>query len=174
MEADPEQAHRLLESVPVSYVIVDELPHRDFVRRYALPAVESHPASWHLVHAIDSTRIFAHAVAAGTVTLNATHIEEDSLNIARIIFGAATYARTRSRRSRFASCNACQSASASVTITGDIVIQSSMTGCCGGRRRFVILFIFCQARRFSSSAVESFGSRALFCGFRGGKTPSLP
>jgi hypothetical protein len=62
MDADPEQAHRLLETVPVSYVIVDELPHRDFVRRYALPAVESHPASWRLVHTVNGTRIFAHAL----------------------------------------------------------------------------------------------------------------
>jgi hypothetical protein len=63
MEADPEQAHRLLESVPVSYVIVDELAYRDFVRRYALPAVESHPASWRVVHEIDSTRIYEHTAA---------------------------------------------------------------------------------------------------------------
>ena len=64
MDADPEQAHRLLEAVPVSYVIVDELRHRDFSRRYALPAVESHPASWRLVHGIDGTRIYEHT--AGT------------------------------------------------------------------------------------------------------------
>jgi hypothetical protein len=63
MDVDPEKAHRLLETVPVSYVIVDELLHRDFVRRYALPAVESHPASWHLVHTVDGTRIYAHAPA---------------------------------------------------------------------------------------------------------------
>ena len=62
MEADPEQAHRLLESVPVSYVIIDELAYRDFVRRYALPAMESHPASWRVVHKIDSTRIYAHTL----------------------------------------------------------------------------------------------------------------
>jgi hypothetical protein len=64
MDADPEQAHRLLEAVPVSYVIVDEMRHRDFSRRYALPAVESHPASWRLVHGIDGTRIYEHM--AGT------------------------------------------------------------------------------------------------------------
>ena len=63
MDSNPEQAHRLLETLPAAYVIVDELPHRDFVRRYALPAVESHPASWHLVHTVDGTRIFAHALA---------------------------------------------------------------------------------------------------------------
>ena len=53
--------------------------------------------------------------------------------------------------------------------TGGIAIQSQMTGYCGVRRRFATPFIFCQARRFSSSVVESFGSHALFCGFRGGK-----
>ena len=36
----------------------------DFSRRYALPAVESHPASWRVVHAIDGTRIYEHT--AGT------------------------------------------------------------------------------------------------------------
>jgi hypothetical protein len=64
MEIDPEQAQRLLESVPVSYVIIDELPHRDFARRYALPAVESHPASWRLVHTVNGTRIFARTPSA--------------------------------------------------------------------------------------------------------------
>jgi hypothetical protein len=64
MDANPEQAHRLLETVPVSYVIVDELRQGDFVRRYTLPAVESHPASWRLVHTVNGTRIFAHALGA--------------------------------------------------------------------------------------------------------------
>ena len=55
--------------------------------------------------------------------------------------------------------------------TGDIVIQLSMTGCYGVHRRFVILFILLRARQFSSSAAESIGSHALFCGFRGGENP---
>jgi hypothetical protein len=63
MDVDPARAHRRLENVPVSYVIVDELPHRDFVRRYALPATVNHPASWRLVHTVNGTRIFAHARA---------------------------------------------------------------------------------------------------------------
>jgi hypothetical protein len=63
MDADPEQAHRLLETVPVSYVIVDELGPREFVRRYALPAVESHPTSWRVVHTINGTRIYEHTAA---------------------------------------------------------------------------------------------------------------
>ena len=60
MEIDPVHAHRLLEAVPVSYVIVDELEFADMSRRYALPAVESHPADWRLVHEIDNTRIYEH------------------------------------------------------------------------------------------------------------------
>ena len=43
--------------------------HRDFVRRYALPAVESHPASWRLVHTVNGTRIFAHALARGLISI---------------------------------------------------------------------------------------------------------
>jgi hypothetical protein len=59
MEIDPAHARRLLEAVPVSYVIVDELGFgEDMSRRYALPAVESDPAGWHLVHSIGATRIY--------------------------------------------------------------------------------------------------------------------
>ena len=60
MEIDPVHARRLLEAVPVSYVIVDELEFADMSRRYALPAVESDPASWRLVYEIDNTRIYEH------------------------------------------------------------------------------------------------------------------
>jgi hypothetical protein len=60
MEIDPVHARRLLEAVPVSYVIVDELEFADMSRRYALPAVESNPAGWRLVHEIDNTRIYKH------------------------------------------------------------------------------------------------------------------
>ena len=57
--------------------------------------------------------------------------------------------------------------------TGEIAIQLSMTGYYGVHRRFATLFISCQARRFSSSVAESFGSRALFSGCREGKTRLL-
>jgi hypothetical protein len=60
MEINPVRAWRLLEAVPVSYVIVDELEFADMSRRYALPAVENHPAGWRLVHEIDNTRIYEH------------------------------------------------------------------------------------------------------------------
>ncbi len=61
MEADPLKARQLLEAVPVSYVIVDELGFVDISRRYALPAVQSDPAGWRLVYTIDGTMIFEHA-----------------------------------------------------------------------------------------------------------------
>ncbi len=54
MEPDPARARRLLEGVPVSYVIVDQLQFLDVSRRYALPAVKSDPVGWRLVH---STRL---------------------------------------------------------------------------------------------------------------------
>jgi hypothetical protein len=60
MDADPERARRLLEAVPVSYVIIDEFRYRDFSRRYALHAVDS-DARWHLVHSIKGTRIYERA-----------------------------------------------------------------------------------------------------------------
>ena len=48
MEPDPAPARVLRESIPVPYVIVDELSFMDVTRCYALPAVESDPAGWQL------------------------------------------------------------------------------------------------------------------------------
>lgn len=48
-EADPVEAARLLEAVPVDYVIVDELAFLDVTRRYALPAVERASERWERV-----------------------------------------------------------------------------------------------------------------------------
>ena len=48
IEPDPARARVLGESIPVSYVIVDELGFVDVTRRYALPPVESDPAGWQL------------------------------------------------------------------------------------------------------------------------------
>jgi hypothetical protein len=61
MESDPAGARRLLEAVPVSYVIVDQLGFLDISRRYALPAMESDPAGWRLVKAFDDTKIYERA-----------------------------------------------------------------------------------------------------------------
>jgi hypothetical protein len=49
MEPNPERAQQLLEGVPVSYVLVDELEFLDLSRRYARPAVKNHP-SWQLMY----------------------------------------------------------------------------------------------------------------------------
>jgi hypothetical protein len=59
MEVDPERARRLLETVPVSYVIIDELDFVDVSRRYARPAVEGDPTHWQVVHSIDGTKTYA-------------------------------------------------------------------------------------------------------------------
>jgi hypothetical protein len=64
MEVDPERARRLLDWVPVSYVIVDQLGFLDISRRYARPAIESDPTHWRLVHWIDGTATYAHADSA--------------------------------------------------------------------------------------------------------------
>jgi len=50
MEPDPVRVRRLLEGVPVSYVVVDELEFLDLSRRYARPAVATDPIGWHVVH----------------------------------------------------------------------------------------------------------------------------
>ena len=52
MEPDPVRARHLLEGVPVSYVLVDDLQFLDLSRRYARPAVKKDPMSWQLVHSI--------------------------------------------------------------------------------------------------------------------------
>ena len=64
MEDDPVRARELLESVPVSYVIVDEMDFLDISRHYALPAVLSAPGTWRLVHAIEGTRVYARTTTA--------------------------------------------------------------------------------------------------------------
>ena len=56
MEAAPERARQLLESVPVSYVIVDKLKFVDISRRYADPAVESDRGTWRVVQSMHGTR----------------------------------------------------------------------------------------------------------------------
>jgi hypothetical protein len=53
MEADIETAQRLLDSVPVTYVIVDGLAFADITRRYARPVMEGRPMAWELVYSGD-------------------------------------------------------------------------------------------------------------------------
>jgi hypothetical protein len=50
-EIDPKRAGDLLEEVPVTYLIVDQLSFLDVARRYAAPVAESRGAGWPLVYA---------------------------------------------------------------------------------------------------------------------------
>jgi hypothetical protein len=50
MEADPAEAQRLLDSVPVDYLMIDELGFIELSRRYGEPVVHAHPAAWELVY----------------------------------------------------------------------------------------------------------------------------
>jgi hypothetical protein len=54
MEADQAKAQRLLDSVPVKYVIVDEMEFLDIVRRYTEPVIKSHPELWQQVYTVSS------------------------------------------------------------------------------------------------------------------------
>lgn len=58
LEADPDRAQRLLEAVPVSYVVIDNLTFLDLTRRYATPAVQAHPDRWRLVHRVGWTTVY--------------------------------------------------------------------------------------------------------------------
>ncbi|PZR72369.1 MAG: hypothetical protein DLM52_13090 [Chthoniobacterales bacterium] len=60
MEADLAEERRLLGGVPISYVIVDQLEFLDTTRRYLLPAVQSDPDSWRLVHTVYGTTVYQH------------------------------------------------------------------------------------------------------------------
>jgi hypothetical protein len=50
MEANPDQARRLLEEVPVRFVVLDELQYPRISQRYAAPAVEGHPEAWRRIY----------------------------------------------------------------------------------------------------------------------------
>jgi hypothetical protein len=54
-EADPARADILLEQVPVTYLIVDQLSFLDVGRRYTVPAVESAPDRWRLIYAVNDS-----------------------------------------------------------------------------------------------------------------------
>jgi hypothetical protein len=70
MEADPARARRLLEMVPASYVIVDDLEFVDISRRYARPAVEGDPTHWRVVYSKAGTKTYQHVVSAECVQEN--------------------------------------------------------------------------------------------------------
>jgi hypothetical protein len=49
-EADPAEAERLLDSVPVEYLVIDDLDFLDVTRRYGEPVVAAFPQHWRLVY----------------------------------------------------------------------------------------------------------------------------
>lgn len=59
MEGNAGLARRLLEAVPVSYLIVDELSFLDITRLYGEPAVASPSSGWRVVYSVDQTRVYA-------------------------------------------------------------------------------------------------------------------
>jgi hypothetical protein len=54
-EPDPERADRLLASVPVKYIIVDDLDFLDVSRRYAEPVVQRYPDRWRVAYVISTS-----------------------------------------------------------------------------------------------------------------------
>jgi hypothetical protein len=58
MEADAAKARSLLDSVPVSHVIVDQLEFLDISRVFAAPAVADQPAAWQRVYSENGTDIY--------------------------------------------------------------------------------------------------------------------
>ncbi len=52
-EADADEAQRLLDGVPVTYLVIDDLEFLDVSRRYGQPVVERHPENWALVYGVD-------------------------------------------------------------------------------------------------------------------------
>jgi hypothetical protein len=49
-ESDVSEAQRLVDSVPVNYLIVDRLEFVDISQRYAAPIVQAFPESWELIY----------------------------------------------------------------------------------------------------------------------------
>jgi hypothetical protein len=60
MEADPIKGQQLLDSVPVKYVILDELNFLPFIEKYTEPTIKKHPHLWKLIDTSPTkkTRIF--------------------------------------------------------------------------------------------------------------------
>jgi hypothetical protein len=50
MEANRDEARRLLDAVPVRFVVLDALAYPGISQRYAAPAVEGQPASWKQIY----------------------------------------------------------------------------------------------------------------------------
>jgi hypothetical protein len=58
MERDTANLVRLLDSVPVTFVVIDEMEFRDTARRYVQPALIAHSSEWRLVHEEGKTQVY--------------------------------------------------------------------------------------------------------------------
>jgi hypothetical protein len=69
-EADVRAARRLVEAVPVKYLVVDSLEFVDVSRRYAAPIARAYPREWKLIYSSpDSTsRIYRRVEAPGPLS----------------------------------------------------------------------------------------------------------
>jgi hypothetical protein len=56
-EPDTAEAQRLVDTVPVRYLIVDDLPFSDMSKRYAGPVVRAYPELWTLVYAAPDSEL---------------------------------------------------------------------------------------------------------------------
>jgi hypothetical protein len=65
MEADVEEAQRLLDTVPVAYLVIDEGQTLDIASRYGEPVVRAYPERWELVYK-RGARIFRRRGAPGS------------------------------------------------------------------------------------------------------------
>lgn len=54
-EAEAPRAAALLDSVPVTYVVVDQLSFLDVGRRYTVPAIEHDPDRWRLIYSVNDS-----------------------------------------------------------------------------------------------------------------------
>ena len=54
-EADAARAAALLDSVPVTYLVVDQLSFLDVGRRYTIPAIERAPDRWRLIYSVNDS-----------------------------------------------------------------------------------------------------------------------
>lgn len=64
-EINPSDAQRLMDAVPLSYLVVDSLEFVDVGRRYTMPAIEATPDAWKLVYrgAQGAPRIYRRSLA---------------------------------------------------------------------------------------------------------------
>jgi hypothetical protein len=58
MEANASEAQRLLDTVPVTWVIIDEMEFLDTARVYARPVVEGATDRWELAHRFGQTTVY--------------------------------------------------------------------------------------------------------------------